>query len=181
MTNEEQNERYVLEIRAGRVNLIDMEENVTLHSFQGPSRLMAATTELDRLNAQEEIRSQMAPAAFPSKPTRTDGTPAHFLSKTLPAVARRQRLEVHLAEVKEIEESLVRVLAEDAANLKRATALREKLEKELARPLNATQSAEKAPGVGQGTPFIRNGYGYPTALRPYQAEMRREMFKPGPY
>lgn len=160
MTNEEQGERYELIVSgAGLVEIFDNEQDKSIAGFAGPNRLLAATAELNRLNAAEETaRTGMTWQAW---------TPAEFLTKTLPAVARRQRIEGHLAEVKEIEESLARVLAEDAANLQRATALREKLEKELSGPPSSTETTQNALGVGQDLP-----------TRFQAAEARR---KPGSY
>src|SRR3954467_5038243 len=119
--SEEGNERYWINIVGQSVMLNDAVENETVKTFTGPERLLAATAELNRLNAME------------NEP-ELEITPAEFLAKTLPAVARRQRLESHLAEVIEIGDALSRLLAVDAANLKRAIVLREKLEKELASP-----------------------------------------------
>lgn len=144
MTNEEQNERYWLEITPGSVLLHDGNTGEK-RIFTGPDRLLAATAELNRLNYEEEH----VPEFYRVGPDPI--TPAEFLSKKLPAVARRQRIEGHLAEVREIEDSLTRVLAEDAANLQRATALREKLERVLSGPLSSTEAAQNAPGVGEDT------------------------------
>lgn len=157
--SDETNERYVLEVMIDVVLLEDHKEHRMVGMFTGPARLLAATTELNRLKDQDEIRERMAPAAqtyagikdhFTKNPAERIA-PAEFLAKRLPDVARRQRLEGHLAEVTEIEESLLRVLAEDAANLKRATVLREKLEKELASPLSEPLLAQNADLVGQDT------------------------------
>lgn len=165
MTNEESTERYWIEIERDAVYVMFDGAVVTRGTFTGPDRLLAATAELNRLNAEQEAWDRPLP-----EPT----TPADFLTKRLPEVARRQRIESHLAEVVEIEEGLVRVLAEDAANLKRATALREKLEKELASPLSATLPDENAPEVAQGT---YEPYGVSEAF-PYG---RNFAYKPQPY
>lgn len=163
MTNEESTERYVLEIGKATVFIVDEPSGATVSTFTGPDRLLAATAELNRLNAAAETSPESEP-----------WTPAEFLSKELPAVARRQRIEGHLAEVREIEESLARVLAEDAINLKRATALREKLEKELSSPFSSTQTAQNADLVGQDTP---EPFSFVERLQAPQ----REQSKPGPY
>lgn len=127
--SDETNERYFMVISSGMVEIMDAIDQETAGIFTGPDRLLIATAELNRLNAKPEI------------------TPAAFLAETLPAKARRQRLEAHLREVIEIGDALSAVLAADAANLKRAIALREKLEKELASPLSSTLPAQNAPEV----------------------------------
>jgi hypothetical protein len=164
--SDETNERYVLEVGTGIVAVWDNVRMEAAQIFEGPDRLLAATAELNRLNATEETaRTGVAWQAW---------TPAEFLAKRLPDVARRQRIEGHLTEVKEIEESLVRVLAEDAASLKRATALREKLEKELASPLSEPLAAQNADLVGQDT-VVPFGF-----VERFQAA-QRALRKPGPY
>lgn len=169
--SDETNERYCIEIRGHEVVLFDNTEEVPARFFTGPDRLLNAVAELNRLNAMTDKHWTMPERIL--KPEQ-EITPAAFLAETLPAKARRQRLEAHLREVIEIGDALSAVLAADAANLERAIALREKLEKELVSPPSSTLPAQNADLVGQGTPSVLE-------VLATRGAVVNGLFKPGPY
>lgn len=129
--SEQSEDRYFMIVGHEEVRIMDEMTGDPIESVTGPDRLLKAVALLAELNGPAEEPAgpewRVGTSIRNTKPV----TPAAFLAETLPAVARRQRLEAHLAEVREMEDAFVRVLAEDAANLRRATALRKKLEKEL--------------------------------------------------
>lgn len=150
-TRDEQTEdRYYLEVGDGEVLLIDGQDSTyPLRSFAGPDRLLRAT------GVMVELNETGAPSL--AAPIRPPGTlpildPSRFLTVTLPAVARIQRLESALAEAKEIEDRALELMRLDAEILSRATVVRTKLEKALSRLLSATQGAETPAVRGTDTP-----------------------------
>lgn len=110
----------------------------------------------------------------------SEPTPAEFLSKTLPAYARRQRLESMLVEVTDAETEALALLAADMQLLNRAVSLRRRLEKALescTSPSGSTESAENGSGVPTSTPSC------PRNLRAslYGSRTPGGLSKPGPY
>ena len=107
-------------------------------------------------------------------------TPAEFLSETLPAYARRQRLTSMLVEVTEVETAALALLAEDMTELNRAVALRRRLEKLLescASPSESTESTQNDSVVPTSTPgHLRN-----VRASLYGSHTARGISKPGPY
>lgn len=168
MTNEESTERYALEIGRDVVEIWDESQEKTIAGFSGPDRLLAATTELNRLKGQ---------GVLPAMVDRPHVSPSDFLTKTLPALARRQRIESRLTVVREHETHLAARLADATADHAQAVALRERLEKELSDHLSATETAQNAPVGGLDTieNLIRQG-----ALRAFEP-VERDLFKPQPY
>lgn len=172
--SEESSERFYLDIATHAVFLYDTSAG-EVFSFSGPDRLLAATAELNRLRDLEDSGRTHA-VALPEP----EITPAAYLAETLPAVARRQRLQGFLAEVQEIRRSLVAIVREDTANLNRAIELERRLMAELSEgvsPLGATETAQNGPGVGEDAieDLIRQG-----ALRAFEP-IERDLFKPSPY
>lgn len=110
----------------------------------------------------------------------SEPTPAEFLSKTLPAYARRQRLESMLVEVTDAETEALALLAEDMTELNRAVALRRKLEKLLetcTSPSGSTESAQNDSVVLASTLApLRN-----VRASLYGLRTARGISKPGPY
>ncbi len=120
-------ERYQMAITDGAVWIVDTlaagHGGIILAGFKGTDRLMRATEELARI---------------------ARGNP-------WPLDRRRADLVSMLNQANRIEGKLIAMIAEDGERLKRATALRRKLEASLA-ALSATETAQDASPQGQDTP-----------------------------
>lgn len=141
--SEETNERYAIVIHPDVVVIMDTQYELAVEDFTGGDRLLAATGRLAELNGVEKAG---------------EDSPATFLAETLPAYAKRQytdlrrrRAEAHLAEVIDIEGTALEQVRTYSEILRRATALRLKLEDTL-RPLSEPVSAQKPEGVPASTP-----------------------------
>lgn len=122
-------ERFQMAITDDQIWIIDTsagEGGTVLSRFSGQDRLMRATDELMRL---------AAPTPWP-------------LSR------RAADLSALLDQAWKIEGKLIELIAQDGERLKRATALRRKLEASLA-ALSATEAGQNAAGQGQGTPKVQ--------------------------
>jgi hypothetical protein len=171
--SEETSERYMLEIGTERVYVVDVESHERTE-FTGPDRLLAATTELNRLNAVEGMWTSIEKVTQPA-------TPAAFLAETLPALARRQQLENQLAQVEAIKEHARSEVQRWQEIAQSAFDLRNRIREALARPLSATETAQNADLVGQDT---LNAAIARSARQVDIAEILKAgtpLFKPGPY
>ncbi len=195
----ETTDRYVIEVGThDRVFVVDTKTEATVKVFAGPDRLLNAVGYAAELNQHETRTPHVQSAAVTSSiPGRMDDsrrearraaeqepvhhtlasltrTPAAFLADTLPALARRQRLESMLTEVRDVEKKAREILLADRGILRCATDLRKRLET----ALSATQSAETAEVVGRDTP--ESSVGLSSAAWAEAGGLPR-MFKPGPY
>ncbi len=145
---QESEERYMAEIHS--LHLADVIDTLTgmPHSVGLPAAValrMAVT-----LNRRHE-GGMTDPTGEPLTPKRS--RPALFLDE-LTAYARQQRLSALLAEVRRAEDEALSQMTVAVTELNRAITLRERIEHLLerpVRPLSATESAEPALVVGQGT------------------------------
>jgi hypothetical protein len=144
-------ERFYVKINEDRsVTLFD--GKLRVKNFWGPDALA------DALAARLKLTEQGADGGTaPGLQGMTRVTPTQFLTETLPAYARTQRLENMLAEVRTAETAALAGLTDAINLLNRAISLRERLEKSLetaTRPLSAPESAEQTSVVGRGTPHF---------------------------
>jgi hypothetical protein len=141
-------ERFYVKINEDRsVTLSD--GSIAVAIFQGPDALADALAARLKLTEREADGGTVAELQG-----MTRVTPTQFLTETLPAYARTQRLENMLAEVRTAESAALAELTDAINLLNRAISLRERLEKSLetaTRPLSAPESAEQASVVGQVT------------------------------
>ncbi|SRR6266704_875053 len=169
----ETTDRYVIEIEEDFVRVTDTspvfwpgssmrKPDRIAEIFEGPDRLLLAAGRAAELNAGK-----------PELPPPGDSRdPREFLTKTLPAYARVQRLASMLTEAADVERRAGELLLADEAILDRARSLRMRLEM----ALRDAQSAETAETVHRDTR---------EALRPPLAASGRApvsaLSKPGPY
>lgn len=134
-------ERWGIEINPdGSVKILDHGVRTwrTWRTFYGAGALAEAVKRRAELIRRAELGLTEEP------------TPSAFLTETLPAYARVQRLEGMLAEVRTAESAALNGLTEAITLLNRAVSLRERLEKALkaaTRPFSATEAGEQAPPV----------------------------------
>lgn len=128
-----ENERYVLEIYPRHVYLIDTLAEEIVERFSGPDRLLTATGRLEARRAGTDVGRTWSVLADED--------------------LKRRRLEAALTEARDAERLALRLLAEDARLLARATSLRERLEATL-NGLSATETDQDAPGVSPATPSL---------------------------
>jgi hypothetical protein len=159
MTEDQQDlERYVLEVFQTQVIVSD-DQSGERWAFSGPDRLLNATEKLNQLKLEPKPSSFITPEVA-EKWLRQE-EPSAFLAD-LTGYARRQRLTAMLKEVQEIETQAVTLLADDARRLADATALRERLEKMLERPvspLGEPLGDRGAAAQGEDTPSLCVDYG----------------------
>jgi hypothetical protein len=160
MSEEQQDlERFTLEISPGAVRLCDTVTGRTA-TYTGPDRLLNATTELNRLKAEELKTPAFHRLQEEAKKLHLI-EPSAFLA-ALTGYARRQRLSAMLKEVQEIETQAAALLADDARRLADTTALRERLEKMLERtvsPLSEPLSGQQPAAQGEDTRASCADYG----------------------
>jgi hypothetical protein len=139
-------EGWIHERRAARSGAVH-------RAFHGSDRLLNATEKLNQLKLEVEVGR----LAFHQ--LREEAKKLHLIEPSafladLTGYARRQRLTAMLKQVQEIETQAVALLADDARRLADATALRERLEKALERPvspLSEPQNDQQPAGQAEDT------------------------------